>query len=164
MALLDVILTFRRNKMKKVLIFCVILALVATAAYNAGCFYARKRTKSFINFILKYEMQINAKTSYTNANYDKSETILLEDFLYAKDAPENWKHLSLNDNGDVIYNGKVIVNDNFEPINNTTSYSSYLLLKIYMIAEGAVPRENCDTSDTATNGIYGLGCYVLETQ
>ncbi|MBQ3641984.1 hypothetical protein II906_08695 [bacterium] len=150
--------------MKKIFAYLTILAIIPFA-FKEGYYQAENSTKDFIHLILKYEMPTKRLNNYiSKANYKKSETISLEDFLYAKDAPENWKHLSLNDNGDVIYNGKVIVNDNFEPINNTTAYSSYLLLKIFMIADGAVPRENCDASDTATNGIYGLGCYVFENK
>ncbi len=90
--------------------------------------------------------------------YKKYETVTLDEFLYSKEAPENWKHLSKNSKGDVIYNDKVIITEDKKTINDKTAVDSVSLLKILVIADGAVPKENCDESDTITNGI--LGCYI----
>ncbi len=90
--------------------------------------------------------------------YKKYETVTLDEFLYSQEAPENWKHLSKNSKGDVIYNDKVIITEDKKTINDKTAVDSVLLLKILVIADGAVPKENCDESDTITNGI--LGCYI----
>ena len=94
--------------------------------------------------------------------YKKSQVIKLDDFLYAKDSPNNWKKLKINKNGDVVYKQKVIITDSGQPINDNTASESYLLLKILLIATGAEPREDCDESDYYNNGIYGLGCYTFE--
>ena len=98
-----------------------------------------------------------------NVKYKKNETISLNEFLYAKDAPKNWKELSINKKGDVIYNNKIVITDNGYSINESTASESYLLLKIFLIASGAKPKEGCDTSDYK-NGIYGLGCYIYESE
>ena len=88
--------------------------------------------------------------------YKKSETISLDKYLH-KSKKESDK-LKLNRNGDVTYNGKVIINKEGKPINNN-SYS-YLEIKIYLVASDAAPKEGCDETDTINNGIYGLGCYI----
>ena len=92
--------------------------------------------------------------------YKKYETVTLDEFLHSQEAPENWKHLSKNSKGDVIYNDKVIITEDKKPINDKTAVDSVFLLKILVIADGAIPKENCDESDTITNGI--LGCYIYE--
>lgn len=97
------------------------------------------------------------------SGYKKNEIISLNKFLYAEDAPENWKHLSINQKGDVVYRDKVIITDNGTSINENTASESYLLLKIFLIASGAEPKEDCDTSNYK-NGIYGLGCYIYEAE
>ena len=91
-------------------------------------------------------------------NYKPSETISLDNFLYAKEAPKNWKHLRINKNDDVTYRGKVIIDTNGQTINNSST--SYLYIKIYIIASGGKPRKGCDETDYYKNGIYGLGCYM----
>lgn len=99
-----------------------------------------------------------------NRNYKKKEIISLNDFLYSKESPKNWKHLNINKNGDVIYRNKVIVTDYGTTINDNSVSDSYLLLKILLIAKGAKPKDGCDTSNFYMNGIYGLGCYTFESE
>jgi|GEM_PF-6208616 len=96
------------------------------------------------------------------SGYKKNEIISLNKFLYAEDAPENWKHLSINQKGDVIYKGRVIVDEHGNTINNKSS--SYLYIKIYIIASGGTPKKGCDETDHYKNGIYGLGCYIYESE
>lgn len=36
------------------------------------------------------------------------------------------------------------------------------MAKIYLIANGSKPREDCDTANYEENGIYGLGCYMYD--
>lgn len=94
--------------------------------------------------------------------YKNSEIISLDNFLKDEKSLQNQKKLKLNKQGDVIYKGKVIITSTGKTINNNSISDSYLLLKIYLIANGAKPRKNCDESDYIKNGIYGLGCYILE--
>jgi hypothetical protein len=91
--------------------------------------------------------------------YKKSETISLDKYLHT--IKKESDKLKLNKNGDVTYKGKVIINEEGNPINNN-SYS-YLEIKIYLVASGAVPKEGCDETDTINNGIFGLGCYIYES-
>ncbi len=102
-----------------------------------------------------FALALNEKNKYI-AGYKKSDTISLDKYLHR--TRENSDSLQLNKNGDVIYNGKVIINEKGKPINDN-SYS-YLEIKIYLVASGAVPKEGCDETDTINNGIYGLGCYI----
>jgi len=98
----------------------------------------------------------NAKMS----GYKKSEIIKLNDFINSTESLKNSKCLNRNYKGDVIYNNKVIITEDGRPINDETAAESVFLLKILLIADGAIPKENCDINDTSTNGI--LGCYVYE--
>lgn len=112
--------------------------------------------------------ELNDLYQYINKNnsilrYKKNEIISLKEFLQTKEAPKNWKHLNINKKGDVIYRDKVIITDKCTSINEITASDSYLLLKIFLIASGAEPKEYCDTSDYK-NGIYGLGCYIYESE
>ena len=99
---------------------------------------------------------ISTKLSSTN-KYNKSETLTLEEYLYAEKTDSDI--LTLNQNKDVTFNGKVILTSSGVPLNKDTAYS-YLELKILFVAEGLKPRKNCDPNDNYTNGIYGLGCYI----
>lgn len=90
--------------------------------------------------------------------YKKSQTISVEEYLNRGNTSFN--SLKLNKNGDVTYKGKVIITPMGTPINDFSSGYSYLWMKIYLVAKGTKPRENCNELDTKTNGSYGLGCYI----
>lgn len=87
-------------------------------------------------------------------HYKESETITLEEYLYAD---KEGQVLKLNENGDVIFNGKVIITKRNTPINNETAYTDEELKTLFH-AKGIKPKPGCDPSDTAKNGT--LGCYL----
>ena len=93
-------------------------------------------------------------------NNKKSKYMTLSEYLYSEKTEEDMKYLKLNDKGEVIYKNKIILDYNGHSITDETSGDSYLLLKIYLVASGAKPKENCDETDYFENGIYGLGCYI----
>lgn len=102
----------------------------------------------------------NRKPQTYILNYNKSEIITLDDYLQDNNTSKNSEVLKINAKGDVTYNGKVIVTSNGKTINEYSISESYLWLKIYLIANNAEPKEGCDVTDYAKNGIYGLGCYI----
>lgn len=112
----------------------------------------------FVYFVYKE----NQKAKTPVLNYKKSEIISLNDYLYDCKDFKNSEFLKINENGDVIYRGKVIVTSNGKTINENSVSESYLWLKIYLIANGSVPKKNCDTTNYAKNGIYGLNCYIYD--
>ena len=124
--------------MKK-LVFTVLLSIVSTFFYNPA--YAKEDNLADIIW-----------------GYKKTETISLDEYLQRNNA--SFSLLKLNKNGDVTHKGKVIITPAGTPINDFTSGNSYLLFKIYLVAKGTKPRENCNEQDTKTNGAYGLGCYI----
>ncbi len=116
----------------------------------------------FIAINLQAEAEQSSESNYykqseedTICGYKKSETISLDEYLYDDKKQKN--KLKLNKRGDVIYNNKVIITHNGNTINDTSD--SYLLMKIYFVAYGALKKPNCDETDPK-NGYLGLGCYV----
>lgn len=77
-------------------------------------------------------------------------------FLYDED-PNRFDKININKNGNVEYKGKVIYNDNGEPLNDNTAYTT-VEIKVLIAAKHIEPREGCDPGDTDKNGT--LGCYI----
>ena len=111
-------------------------------------------------FLLLVYLPSSAKDKNVILNNKKSNYMSLSEYLYSEKTEEDMKNLKLNNKGEVIYKNKIILDDNGNSITDETSGDSYLLLKIYLVASGAEPKENCDVSDYYKNGIYGLGCYI----
>lgn len=113
---------------------------------------------SVIIIIFIFLIIISWKQNTKIYGYKQSDIISINDFLHSNESPQNWEHLSRNHKGDVVYNNKVIITESGTPINDETAAESVFLLKILLLASGAMPKENCDINDTVKNGI--LGCYV----
>lgn len=113
-----------------------------------------------IFLIVSFIYKGNQKSQTHVLNYKKSEIISLDDYLRDNNSSKNSEVLKINEKGDVTYNGKVVVTSNGKTINENSISESYLWLKIYLVANNAEPKEGCDVTDYAENGIYGLGCYI----
>ncbi len=152
--------------MKK--IFLVFLFLIAIISF-ACCFKLSKKAFNKYNVIEKTDKPINkiddnkpkeesiikdTSMPINTNHYKKSETMTLEEYLYAD---KKGKVLKLNKNGDVIFNNKVIITKRNTPINNKTAYTDEELKTLFH-AKGVKPKPGCDPSDTAKNGT--LGCYI----
>lgn len=114
----------------------------------------------FSFFLCNYAFAKEDSLEYFFKTQQSSTTIHIDEFLYAKDSPKNWTQLKLNEKGNVIYKGKILINEKNEAINDKNSGNSSLWLKIYLVAKGVKPRKYCDENDYFKNGIYGLGCYI----
>ena len=150
--------------MKKILICLVILFFVAALSFGAGYYYEKNKAKELIHFIIENKMALPEKQDYNkdseyfkDVEYDKSEVIDYYEYLYypKENLPSN--SLGLNDNGDVVFLDKVVLNHKGLPLNEHNAYSD-TELKILFAASGITPREGCNPADTDNNG--SLGCYI----
>ncbi len=86
----------------------------------------------------------------------KFKTMTIKEFLYDKNN-NHWNELYINKHGNVEYNKRVILNNNFVPLNNANAYS-YTELDILFAAQKIKPREGCNPADYIKNG--RLGCFM----
>ena len=89
--------------------------------------------------------------------YDKSEVIDFNEYLHYPKDKDDVKELKINENGDIIFRNKVILNSEKIPLNENNANTD-TELKILFAAKGYAPREGCNPEDIANNG--SLGCYI----